>query len=82
MDIIIVKNGGTDSLKGTLCALFLRGVVDMDFKIGDKLEVEIIDLSNEGTGIGKCQGFTFFVEGCTLGDKVLFEITKLKRIMD
>lgn len=53
------KNGGTDSLKGTLCALFLRGVVDMDFKIGDKLEVEIIDLSNEGTGIGKCQGFTF-----------------------
>ncbi|NLY66214.1 MAG: 23S rRNA (uracil(1939)-C(5))-methyltransferase RlmD [Tissierellia bacterium] len=62
-----------------MCLIFLRGVVDMDFKIGDKLEVEIIDLSNEGTGIGKCQGFTFFVEGCTLGDKVLFEITKLKK---
>ena len=51
----------------------------MEFKIGDKLELEIIDLNNEGMGVGKYDGFTFFVEGCTLGDKVLFEITKLKK---
>jgi len=51
----------------------------MDYSIGDRLELEIVDLNNEGMGVGKYKGFTFFVEGCTLGDKVLFEIIKLKK---
>lgn len=58
---------------------FFERSMDMDFNIGDKLELEIIDLNNEGIGVGKYQGFTFFVEGCTLGDKVLFEVKKLKK---
>lgn len=58
---------------------FFERSMDMDFNTGDKLELEIIDLNNEGIGVGKYQGFTFFVEGCTLGDKVLFEVTKLKK---
>jgi len=51
----------------------------MDFKIGDRIEMEIDDLSNEGMGVGKYDGFTFFVEGCTIKDKVLFEIVGLKK---
>lgn len=61
------------------CLIFLRGVYAMDYKIGDRLELEIIDINNEGMGVGKHQGFTFFIEGCTLGDKVLFEIVSLKK---
>lgn len=51
----------------------------MDFNIGDRLELNIIDLNNEGIGVGKYEGFTFFVEGCTLGDRVLFQIEKIKK---
>lgn len=51
----------------------------MNFRIGDRIKSEIIDINNKGMGVGRYQGFTFFIEGCTLGDKVLFEIVKLKK---
>ena len=51
----------------------------MEYKVGEKIEIEITDISNEGMGVGKHNGFTFFIEGCTIGDKVLFEIIKLKK---
>ncbi|MBZ2175650.1 23S rRNA (uracil(1939)-C(5))-methyltransferase RlmD [Schnuerera sp. xch1] len=51
----------------------------MNFRIGDRIRSEIIDINNKGMGVGRYQGFTFFIEGCTLGDKVLFEIVKLKK---
>ena len=40
------------------------------FKIGDKLIFDILDINSEGKGVGKYNGFTFFIGGCTLGDKV------------
>ncbi|NLY77616.1 MAG: 23S rRNA (uracil(1939)-C(5))-methyltransferase RlmD [Tissierellia bacterium] len=51
----------------------------MEYKVGEKIEIEITDISNEGMGVGKHNGFTFFIEGCTIGDKVLFEIIKVKK---
>ncbi len=51
----------------------------MDFNIGEKLILDIIDINSEGMGVGKYEGFTFFVDNCTLGDKVEFGITKLKK---
>ncbi|MCF6462427.1 23S rRNA (uracil(1939)-C(5))-methyltransferase RlmD [Clostridium sp. Cult1] len=49
------------------------------FKIGDKIKLNIIDISNEGMGVGRHEGFTFFVEGGILGDRVFFEIAELKK---
>ena len=51
----------------------------MEFKVGERIELEIEDLNNEGMGVGKYNGFTFFVEGSTIGDKVICEIMKLKK---
>lgn len=49
------------------------------FKVGDKIELNIIDISSEGLGVGRHKGLAFFVEGGTLGDRVLFEIVELKK---
>ncbi|NMB26815.1 MAG: 23S rRNA (uracil(1939)-C(5))-methyltransferase RlmD [Tissierellia bacterium] len=49
------------------------------FKIGDELILDIIDINSQGMGVGKYNGFTLFIEGCTLGDKVLVKILKIKK---
>lgn len=49
------------------------------FKVGDKIELNIIDINNDGMGVGRYEGFTFFVEGGILGDKVLVKIEELKK---
>ncbi|HSH36773.1 MAG TPA: 23S rRNA (uracil(1939)-C(5))-methyltransferase RlmD, partial [Schnuerera sp.] len=49
------------------------------YKVGDKIKLNIIDINNEGMGVGRHEGFTFFVEGGILGDKVFFEIVELKK---
>jgi len=66
-------------LRALYVPCFFGRSMEMDYSIGDRLKLEIVDLSNEGMGVGKHNGFTFFVEGCTLGDKVLAEIIKLKK---
>lgn len=58
---------------------FFERSIDMEFEIGEKLELEIVDINSEGMGVGKYDGFTFFVEGATIGDRVLCEIIKLKK---
>ncbi len=49
------------------------------FKVGDKIELNIIDINSEGLGVGRQRGLIFFVEGGTLGDRVSFEIVELKK---
>ena len=44
-----------------------------------KIELEIIDISNEGKGIGKAEQLTYFIEGGQIGQKVLCEIVKYKK---
>ncbi len=43
------------------------------------LEVEITDITNEGEGVGKIDGYTFFIKDALIGDIVSFIVTKVKK---
>lgn len=46
---------------------------------GQKCQLQIDDMSNEGQGIGRIDGMAVFVKGAIPGDTVLAEITKIKK---
>ena len=46
-------------------------------KKDDLIEVTIEDLSEEGTGIGKFEGMTFFIKDAVIGDRVRAKICLL-----
>ncbi len=46
---------------------------------GQILELTIEDMSREGNGIGKADGFAVFVKGAVVGDKIKAELTKVKK---
>ena len=46
---------------------------------GKKYECNIVDMGQNGVGIGKHDGFTVFVDGALLGETVDVKITKSKR---
>ena len=43
------------------------------------LDVEITDISDNGEGIGKVDGYTLFVKDALIGDKVRARLTKVKK---
>ncbi len=45
----------------------------------DTIELEIEDLSVDGSGVGKLDGMAFFVKDALIGDKIRAKITKLKK---
>ncbi|HFI0777357.1 TPA: 23S rRNA (uracil(1939)-C(5))-methyltransferase RlmD [Streptococcus suis] len=49
------------------------------FKKNDIVEVEIIDLTHEGQGVAKLDGFVFFVDNALPGETILMKILKLKK---
>ena len=49
------------------------------FKKNDLTEIMITDMTNEGEGVGKADGFAFFVKDTLIGDEVRIRVTKLKR---
>ncbi len=51
----------------------------MEFQKNDHLTVEIEDMSNEGEGIGKVDGFTLFVKDTVIGDVAEVKIMKAKK---
>lgn len=51
----------------------------MEFNVGDILQGEVLDFTHEGNGVLKVDNFTFFIPNSVIGDKVKFEITKLKK---
>lgn len=51
----------------------------MEFQKNDHLTVEIEDMSNEGEGIGKVDGFTLFVKDTVIGDIAEVKIMKTKK---
>ncbi len=51
----------------------------MDFVKNQVITLEITDVSSEGEGIGKAEGFTFFVKDTIPGDMVTAKIMKLKK---
>ncbi len=52
---------------------------DMQYKKNQELEIIIEDMGNEGEGIGKVCGYTFFVKDAVTGDRIKAKITKLKK---
>lgn len=51
----------------------------MDFKINNEYIVEIVDMGDSGEGIGKVDGFTFFVGGAVVGDTLKVRLKTLKK---
>ncbi|MBN2899774.1 MAG: 23S rRNA (uracil(1939)-C(5))-methyltransferase RlmD, partial [Clostridia bacterium] len=51
----------------------------MEFKLNETYIVDIIDMGESGEGIGKSEGFTFFVEGGVIGDRLKVKIKNLKK---
>ena len=48
-------------------------------KKNDEFEIDITDIGNDGEGIGKYEGMTFFIKGGVPGDRLLAGATKLKK---
>ena len=48
-------------------------------KKDDLIEVTIEDLREDGTGIGKYDGMTFFIKDAVIGDRIRAKIMKLKK---
>ena len=51
----------------------------MEYKKNDYLTVTIEDMSNEGEGIGKVDGFTLFVKDTVIGDTARVKLMKVKK---
>jgi 23S rRNA (uracil1939-C5)-methyltransferase len=51
----------------------------MDFVKNQVINLEITDISHEGEGVGKVDGFTFFVKDTIPGDKVTAKVMKTKK---
>lgn len=52
---------------------------EITYKKNDIIEVEIVDYSNEGEGIGKTGAFTWFIKDTVIGDKIEAVVMKLKK---
>ncbi len=51
----------------------------MEIKKNDLFDVVIEDMSEEGEGIGKVDGFTLFVKGAVIGDQARVKVMKTKK---
>ena len=49
------------------------------YKKNELIILEITDLTEEGQGVGKCDGLVFFVKGSVMGDVVEAKILKVKK---
>ncbi len=50
-----------------------------DLKKGDLVQVEILDMSIDGAGVGKANGVTLFVKDAVIGDQVLVKVMRMKK---
>lgn len=48
-------------------------------KKNDIVEVEVVDLTHEGQGVAKIDGFVFFVDNALPGENISMRILKLKK---
>ena len=49
------------------------------FEKGQICEIEIIDISDQGQGIGRAEGMAVFVQNAVVGDVVKVQLTKVKK---
>ncbi len=52
---------------------------NMNIKIGDIVEGEVIDFTHEGNGVLRIDDFIYFVQGGLIGDKVRAKVEKVKK---
>ncbi|MDO4482656.1 MAG: 23S rRNA (uracil(1939)-C(5))-methyltransferase RlmD [Bacillota bacterium] len=48
-------------------------------KVGEKYRIEIVDMGQDGEGIGRAEGMAVFVKEAVIGDICTVEITKVKK---
>ncbi len=53
--------------------------MEIRFQKNDIVTVEITDISSDGAGIGKVDGFTLFIKDAVMGDTVTAKIMKVKK---
>ena len=58
---------------------FEQGQVDMDIKKNDIFTTTIEDMSDQGAGIGKTDGYTWFIKDTVVGDVVEASAMKMKK---
>lgn len=51
----------------------------MNYEKNQILTVEIVDMTSEGEGIGKINGYPFFIKDAIIGDKVEIRVTRVKK---
>ena len=51
----------------------------MNFTKNQLIEVDVVDVSSDGAGIGKVDSFPFFIKDAIVGDKAQIRVTKLKK---
>ncbi len=51
----------------------------MDYEKNQILTVEITDMTSEGEGVGKKDGFPFFIKDTVIGDKAEIRVTRAKK---
>ena len=49
------------------------------YQKNEMIRVEITDMGTEGEGIGKIDGFTFFVKDALIGDVIEAKVMKVKK---
>lgn len=55
------------------------GGMGLEYRKDDIVTVEIKDMGIDGGGIGKVEGFTFFVKDAVIGDRVQVKVMKVKK---
>lgn len=59
---------------------FLNNAVEESMaKKGQSYQIEIVDMSEQGQGIGRAEGMAAFVQGAVVGDVAEIEFTKVKK---
>lgn len=58
---------------------FFGGGIGLEYRKDDIVTLVIEDMGNDGEGIGKIDGFTFFVKDAVIGDKAEAKVMKVKK---
>ena len=51
----------------------------MEIRKNEEFDILIEDMSEDGEGIGKVEGYTLFVKDAVVGDQVRARVTKTKK---
>lgn len=54
-----------------------KGFKSIPVEVGKKYEVDITEMSNQGEGIAKIQGFVILVPNAKVGDHIRIRITRV-----